>query len=490
MPFYFWFGLGANTVTVTVASAAFLIVIWLGPRRRVNLSFALFLLALIVWNGASNLLRLLVFMPALGVDPQPWLEIGTAGFGWKGITLFLFVLNFYRIKRRLLWVLAAIGVAIHLGAMVLLFNGQLIAHPQAMPDGQVGFVTLPVGYLLSGLIFIYELLALGVLITRPNWSEYWHLFVGTLIILVSGVAAVAGVTLIPILTIGSVLGALLMTYAVVKQQLFNPLLELNRRLEEQVARRTAELRRSLADQERIRSELKVAREIQTGFLPDITPHLPGFQVFGCSLPAEEVGGDFFSYRPLPYQRLSIAVGDVSGKGVPAALLMALSINAFETLAPAHHDQGRLLRALDEVLAPRLSSNKANTALLAILLDGMRREARIANAGLVFPLLWRAGQARYIDNAGFPLGVMAEADYRETVLSLQAGDRLLIVSDGVVEAMNADREMFGFARLEATLRANGDRDPKALSQLILETVQAHTHPAAAHDDMTLVVIGVT
>jgi sigma-B regulation protein RsbU (phosphoserine phosphatase) len=213
------------------------------------------------------------------------------------------------------------------------------------------------------------------------------------------------------------------------------------------------------------------------------------RVAGCSIPAKEVGGDFFAYHSFADGRLGVAVGDVSGKGVPAALLMALALNTFETLVDTYPDQGALLTACNGTLAARMIQSKQNAAFLSVVLDSTHREARVANAGLVAPLLWRGGAVEYIESFGLPLGATHAASYTQQTVELRKGDRLLLVSDGIVEAMNGAHELWGFERLEAAFRSANTENPAELIDCILAHIRAFTGDAPQHDDMTMVAIEV-
>jgi sigma-B regulation protein RsbU (phosphoserine phosphatase) len=240
----------------------------------------------------------------------------------------------------------------------------------------------------------------------------------------------------------------------------------------------------------VRSELAAARSIQLSLLPHTTPRAPNLRVAGCSLPAKEVGGDFFAYHSFADGRLGVAVGDVSGKGIPAALLMALALNTFETLVDAYPDQGALLSACNGSLAPRMMQSKQNAAFLSVVLDGARYQAQVANAGLVAPLLWRGGAVRFIESFGLPLGAMHGASYTQQTVALRPGDCMLLVSDGVVEAMNDASELWGFERLEAAFRAAGGGDPAAVVEAILAQLRGFMAGAPPHDDMTMVALQVS
>lgn len=186
-------------------------------------------------------------------------------------------------------------------------------------------------------------------------------------------------------------------------------------------------------------------------------------------------------------RLGVAVGDVSGKGIPAALLMALALNTFETLVDTYDDQGALLSACNSSLAPRMAQSKQNAAFLSLVLDQECTEITVANAGLIAPLLGRNGAVQYIESYGLPLGATASARYTQQVVAVQPGDSVLLVSDGVVEAMDGAHELWGFPRLEAALCAVGGSEPHLIIDTILDHVRSFAVDAAQHDDMTIVAL---
>jgi serine phosphatase RsbU (regulator of sigma subunit) len=488
MTTFFWIAEIANAITTVVALAALLVVVWLGPRRWTNLSFAALMVAIIVWMGFSFLARLLVNVPQLGGSPSALMNWVALGFALLGITLFWFVESFYPIDRRWRWAANAAGAAIYTLFLLLLAQDAIVTDVRRGADGGIDFGITPLATALSGFQYLYELAALFLLVRHAAWRNHRPLLIGAAIVIVTTVAAIV-VPAVSVQTYTIAVGTLFMAYEVVNQQLFNPLVQLNQHLEAEVERRTAELADSLEAQERVRSELAAARTIQLSLLPHTTPRLPNLRVAGCSLPAKEVGGDFFAYHAFADGRLGVAVGDVSGKGIPAALLMALALNTFETLVDAYPDQGALLSACNVSLAPRMIQSKQNAAFLSIVLDGSRYEASVANAGLVAPLLWRAGALRYIETFGLPLGALHTASYTQQVVALQPGDCLLIVSDGVVEAMNEAGELWGFERLEAAFSAAGNCDPAAIVEAILARVRAFVAGAPQHDDMTMVALQV-
>ncbi len=486
MTTFFWTAQIANGLTTVVTLAALLVVVWLGPRRWTNLSFAVLMLAIVMWMGSSFVARLLLNVPQLGGDPAAMMNWVSLGFALIGIALFWFVESFYPIDRRVRLAANLLGVAVYGTFVVLLAQNAIVTDVRRGSDGGIAFDITPLATALSAFHYLYEGIALWLLVRYTAWRSHWRLMIGAIITIATTVAAVA-VPAISVQTYMIVFGALFMAYEVVNQQLFNPLVQLNTHLEAEVQRRTAELSESLAAQERVRSELAAARTIQLSLLPHHTPTPPNIRVAGCSLPAKEVGGDFFSYHTYADGRLGVAVGDVSGKGIPAALLMALALNTFETLVDAYADQGALLRACNSSLTPRMQQSRQNAAFLSVVLDGSTYEAQVANAGLIAPLLWRAGTVRYIDSYGVPLGAISSANYTQQRVTLQPEDTLLLCSDGLVEAMNADGAWWGFEALEATFAAVAHQPPEAVLAALLDAVRAFTSNAPQHDDMTLVVL---
>lgn len=488
MPTFFWIAQFANTITTVVSLAALLIVVWLGPRRWTNLSFASLMIAIVVWMGGSFFARLLVNLPQLGGDAQAVMNWVAFGFAAIGIGLFWFVESFFRIGRVWRWAINASAIVVYGLFLVLLTRNQIVTDVGRGSDGGIVFDITPSARALSAFHYLYDALALGLLIRNAAWRKHLSLLIGTLVVVGTTVAALV-FPAIPLQTFTIVIGALFLTFEVVRQQLFNPLVQMNQRLEAEVERRTAELTQSLEAQERVRSELAAARTIQLSLLPHATPDVPNLRVAGVSLPAKEVGGDFFAYHSFADGRLGIAVGDVSGKGIPAALLMAMALNTFETLVDVYSDQGALLVACNQTLAPRMMESRQNAAFLSVVIDSQRLEAAVANAGLVAPLLLRDGQLCYIESFGLPLGAIHQATYAQTTVPLRAGDRLLLVSDGVVEAMNARGELWGFERLERVFAAVGHAEPATIISRILDEVRAFMGATPQHDDMTLVALQV-
>lgn len=240
--------------------------------------------------------------------------------------------------------------------------------------------------------------------------------------------------------------------------------------------------------ERLRRSMALARDIQIGLLPDRPPwNGDEIAVYGRSLPAYEVGGDFYSYLAMSEGRAAIAIGDISGKGVGAALLMALTSSAVESQGRQIEHPAQVLTALNNLLAPRLRANHMNAALLFVVIDPRERTLRVANAGMIAPMHVTQHGSTFIEVGGLPLGAFAGARYHEQTVSFEPGDMLLLLSDGVVEAHDAESQLFGFDRLEATIAEAQPADVHALVELVLERVQQHMGAMEQHDDITIVAV---
>ncbi|HEX9369365.1 MAG TPA: SpoIIE family protein phosphatase [Roseiflexaceae bacterium] len=264
-------------------------------------------------------------------------------------------------------------------------------------------------------------------------------------------------------------------------------------LAQEFNRMAAHLQQSRAEIElqndRLRQGLALARDIQLGLLPS---GLPGgaqqFAVQARSIPAYEVGGDFYTYIALDDGRMAVAIGDISGKGVGAALMMALASSTVEAQGRAIDQPHKLLTALNHQLTARLKANRMNAALLYAVFDPSSGTMCVANAGMIAPVLVRDGRAQMIETAGLPLGSFAGARYTETGIELRPGDLIVLVSDGIVEARAPDGELFGFERLEQLLGGwQRLAYPEQLLNELIDHVAGFMAGAEQHDDMTAIVI---
>ena len=243
------------------------------------------------------------------------------------------------------------------------------------------------------------------------------------------------------------------------------------------------------ERERIEQELKVARRIQQASLPKVVPQLEGWQISPFYRPAREVGGDFYDFHPLSEGRLGVVVGDATGKGVPAALVMSTTCGMLQLAAQASDSSsaGEVLARVNEALTIRIPSNMFVTCFYAIL-DPKSGSLRYANAGHDLPYLNRSGDddAEELRARGMPLGLMAGMSYEEGEVSLGEGNCVLFYSDGLVEAHDPEGEMFGFPRLRALVAQHAEEG--SLGEYLLEELYSFVGEGwEQEDDITLITL---
>jgi serine phosphatase RsbU (regulator of sigma subunit) len=270
--------------------------------------------------------------------------------------------------------------------------------------------------------------------------------------------------------------------------------QLNKDLENRVAERTEQLKSAMAKQqeeaqerERIEQELRVARLIQQTLLPKSVPGLPGYDVAAYYRPAREVGGDFYDFLELEDGRLGLVVGDATGHGVPAALMMANTQSVLRAVAQrGGSEPGRILAEVNEVLRSYIPPSMFVTCFYAIL-DPRSGALRYANAGHDLPYLWHGGDCEELRARGMPLGLMPGMSYEEKEMVLDTGEGVLFYSDGLVEAHNPEGEMFSFPRLRALIAQHGEEE-RALRDVLMEELHSFTGEEwEQEDDITLVTL---
>ena len=241
------------------------------------------------------------------------------------------------------------------------------------------------------------------------------------------------------------------------------------------------------ERERIEQELRVARRIQQASLPKETPTLAGWQISPFYQPAREVGGDFYDFFELEDGRVGVVVGDATGKGIPAALLAEATSNMLRAVAQAldSTSPGKVLERVNETLLARIPPNMFVTCFYAIL-EPESGSLTYANAGHDLPYLHRNGDAEELRARGMPLGLMPGRGYEEKKTILEAGERALFYSDGLVEAHDPNGEMFGFPRLRALIAEHAEE--RSLGNLLLEELYSFVGEGwEQEDDITLLTL---
>ena len=252
-----------------------------------------------------------------------------------------------------------------------------------------------------------------------------------------------------------------------------------------VAQLVREQQAEAQERERIEQELQVARLIQQTLLPKKLPELPGWQVGAYYQPARAVGGDFYDFIDFPDGYLGIVVGDVTDKGVPAALLMATTRSVLRAAAQRLDSPGDVLQRVNDLLHPDIPPNMFVTCLYAIL-DTASGRLHFANAGHNLPYLRTADGVTEVRATGMPLGLMPGMRYEEQRITLEVGESVLFHSDGLVEAHNSQREMFGFPKLMG-LVASHPGGAGLIEHLLTEFSRFTGPDYEQEDDITLVTL---
>lgn len=265
----------------------------------------------------------------------------------------------------------------------------------------------------------------------------------------------------------------------------------NATLEQRVVERTEELRRTVEEKERIGSELRIASEIQKSILPRTFPAFPlrnDFNIYAETIPAREMGGDFYDFFLVDEHHLGFVIADVSGKGVPAAIFMAVSRSLLKATALKGVTPADCLAHVNHLLCPENDSAMFVTVLYGIL-DTETGELLYSNAGHNLPYVLRQdGRVQLLESTGgMALGVLDEAAFHTNREVLSPGDGLFLFTDGVTEAMDPQGELFSEARLEQLLASNGGSSPYDLIRLTVGAVRAYAAGASQADDITLLAL---
>jgi len=261
----------------------------------------------------------------------------------------------------------------------------------------------------------------------------------------------------------------------------------NANLERRVIERTEELRRTTAEKERFASELRIASEIQRSILPRTFPPFPereDFEIYAETIPAQEMGGDFYDFFLIDATRLSFVIADVSGKGVPAAIFMAVTRSLLKATALRAVRPAECLRHVNSLLCPDNESAMFTTVFYGIL-HTETGEVAYSNAGHHLPYLLHGSRdiEPLTDTGGIALGVLEAARFDTRSVVLGTGDRLFLYTDGITEAMDGAERMFSDSRLRAFLEQTNECAPSEMTRGLISEVRRFTGGVPQSDDIT-------
>jgi serine phosphatase RsbU (regulator of sigma subunit) len=267
----------------------------------------------------------------------------------------------------------------------------------------------------------------------------------------------------------------------------------NARIHAQLQEQVVALERAVREHNElvaIRRELDVASEIQQSILPRSFPPFPersDFAIFAAMLPAREVGGDFYDFFLVDDTRLAVVIGDVSGKGVPAALFMAVSRTLLKAVATTNAAPGECLQRVNRLLCLDNGAEQFVTIVYGVL-DTHTGTFEYSTGGHTPPYLLRDGRVQRLEQTpGMVLGIIDEASYGAKTIALRRGDGIFLYTDGVTEAMDASDAPFSDERLETVLRHPAGADPEALIRQVVGAVQTHAGDAPQSDDITALAV---
>jgi len=258
-----------------------------------------------------------------------------------------------------------------------------------------------------------------------------------------------------------------------------------------IAIEKAMLHKQLVEQELISKQLETAREVQSKLLPRSSPNLSGYDIAGICIPTDEIGGDYFDYIPLSHNRLGLAVADVSGHGIPAAMVMTAFRALLRTKARGKSRPANIASTIDRLL-PEFTGNQHFVTVIYAVLEAPSGNLTYISCGHPPPLLLRSnGEVETLNRhnpaLGFALGIFQSLHYSDEKINLAAGDILVLYTDGAVELMNHKNESFGIQRMVQVIREN---QQLAAAEIILKVIQATSAFSEDYgflDDFTLVIV---
>ena len=242
----------------------------------------------------------------------------------------------------------------------------------------------------------------------------------------------------------------------------------------------------LKDKLLARDELEAGRKVQLALMPERSPRVPGWELWLYTQPANDVGGDLVDYLQIDARRYAVSLGDVAGKALPAALLMAKLQSTLRALVPQFDELSELGAAVNRILCRDGLPDRFAT-LVYLELTGGTGSVRVLNAGHMAPVVIRGTRIEEMPAGAMALGIMANAGFKEQRIDLAERDCLVVYSDGITEATNAAGDFFGDDRFRSLLQESAGRSAAELGSQVLAAVEAFVGSARPHDDISLAVL---
>ena len=247
-----------------------------------------------------------------------------------------------------------------------------------------------------------------------------------------------------------------------------------------------ELKRTTAEKERLLKELEIAQRIQRSFLPESTPKIARLDIAAINIPARMVSGDFYDFIPFSDTHLGIVIADVSGKGIPGAILMASTRASLRAYLEEPHFVKEAMSRLNRVLFRETQSDQFVTLFYGML-DTQDKTFTYTNAGHNPPILFRNSEKILLNKGGLILGAFPEVSYEEEVISLLEGDLLLFYTDGITESQNDQDEYFGVEGISRIVENNRSKSSGEIMDAILDEVSNFNAGSSMNDDTTIMVL---
>ncbi|MFH1561955.1 MAG: SpoIIE family protein phosphatase [Nitrospirota bacterium] len=271
--------------------------------------------------------------------------------------------------------------------------------------------------------------------------------------------------------------------------LYDELTEINENLEQRVKEQVEKLRLMTVEKERLQKELEIARDIQQSFLPQSIPQIEGFELAAVNLPAREVGGDFYDFIPITKDKWGLVIADVSGKGIPAALFMALSRTVIRTNTMGNPLVSEAIHKANEFIMEESEINTMFVTLFYAILDTKKGRLTYINAGHNPPFIIKPekGEVIILEGEGIALGVIPNVELEEREISVEKGDTVVLYTDGVIDAINEQEEQFGEERFIELLKENCGLPAQEIIERVQREVITFSGNQSQFDDLTLVVL---